>query len=70
MGEHEQYQGTKGSVGPQGAIKQVTETVDVFELILTGNLEKKLLKRLIDKPSSFYRGVNYEAIHTLRRRNL
>jgi hypothetical protein len=34
-----------GIVGPQGAVKQVTEIVDVFKLFFNGKFVAKLLKR-------------------------
>jgi hypothetical protein len=36
-----------GSVGPQGAAKQVTEIVDVFELFFSSKLVDKIVEETI-----------------------
>jgi hypothetical protein len=59
-----------GSVGPQGAVKQVTGIVNVFELFFSGEFVAKIVEETNRYAEQFLRGICCAASHLLVHGNL
>jgi hypothetical protein len=59
-----------GSVGPQGAAKEVTEIVDVFDLFFNSELVDTIVEETSRYAEQFLRGHNYQAGQLLGHGNL